>query len=216
MENSEVKAQNTGNAFLSLSHSIVLRLRGVLLKLRLYSRFLSDRCRISLSTVVMMEKDTHVVLGKSSRIVEMGKIVLKRGARLTIGSNTSIDRLCEIIIEENSSLMIGDNVFVGSHANFRVTGEIVIGDDCRIAQFVSLINGSYGFEERGRLIREQPYENGTVFVGEDVWLGLSVVVLPNTRIERGAVIGAGTIVSKDVAEYSIVVGHPQRVIGTRK
>src|SRR3972149_4897713 len=161
---------------------ISTRMRGTIYKFHMYASFMYKRSRISPSTILRMEKNSQIIFGKGSRVVELGKIILKQGAILTIGNNTSIDRICEIIVEENSNLTIGDNVFIGSHSNIRVTGEMVIGNDCRIAQFVSIINGSYGFEQKDILISEQSYKNGFVVVGNDVWLGLSAIILPNTTI----------------------------------
>lgn len=197
-------------------HSLISRIKGWLFKAGTNFSFLSNRSRISWSTLIRKAGNTHIKIGKHSRIVEYGKIIMHPGSSLIIGTNTSIDRLCEIVIEENSSLSIGDNVFIGSHANIRVTGEMKIGNDCRIAQFVSLINGNYGYLDRSLLIRNQPYQKGNLYIGDDVWIGVSSVILPNIKVGNGAVIGAGAIISKSVEEYMVVVGNPQKVINSRK
>jgi len=163
-----------------------------------------------------MEKGSKIIIGKNSRVVELGKIILNKNAILTIGNNTSIDRLSEIIVEEDSKLEIGDNVFIGSNSNIRVTGECTVGNDCRLAQFVSLINGNYGFRDKNILIRKQDYQRGKLVIKDDVWIGLSVTILANTIIGKGAVIGAGSVITKDVLDYYIVVGNPPRIIGNRE
>lgn len=64
-------------------------------------------------------------------------------------------------------------------------------------------------------IREQGEEERPVVVGDDVWIGANVVILPGVEIKRGAVIAAGAVVTKDVGELEIVGGVPARVIGRR-
>ena len=53
-------------------------------------------------------------------------------------------------------------------------------------------------------------------MGDDVWIGTNSVVLPGVTIGKGAVIGAGTVVTKDIPEYAIAVGNPARVIKYRE
>lgn len=197
-------------------NSVLLRMRGWLFKLKINCGFVFNRRKISWSTSVRKSKHAKIIISHHSRIAEMGKIVVQGGGVLIIGQNTSIDRLCEIIIEKDSILRIGDNVFIGSHANIRVTGEMVIGNDCRIAQFVSFINGNYGFVKKDLLIRNQRYEKGFLLIEDDVWIGVGSIILPNTTICKGVVVGAGAVISKDVPKYSVVVGNPQKIIKTRE
>jgi acetyltransferase-like isoleucine patch superfamily enzyme len=191
-------------------------MRGWFFKLKINCGFVFNRRKIDWSTSVRKCKHATIAISHYSRIAEMGKIVVYDGGTLVIGENTSIDRLCEIIIEKDSSLKIGDNVFIGSHANIRVTGNMEIGNDCRIAQFVSLINGNYGFVKKDILIRNQQYEKGFLLIEDDVWIGVGSIILPNLTISKGAVLGAGTVISKDVPEYSVVVGNPQKIIKARE
>jgi acetyltransferase-like isoleucine patch superfamily enzyme len=59
------------------------------------------------------------------------------------------------------------------------------------------------------------YSTGPVILGEDVWLGAGVIVLDGVRVGKGSIIGAGAVVTKEIPEYSIAVGVPARVVGTR-
>ena len=127
----------------------------------------------------------------------------------------AIDPSSEIIIDENSSLLIGDDVFIGKNCNLRVNRKTCIGSHVRIAQMVSIIGGQYSYRSKNELISMQPFQSDDVAIGDDVWLGVGVVVLPGVSIGNGAVVGAGTIVTHNVAPYSVVVGNPMRVIGER-
>jgi len=55
-----------------------------------------------------------------------------------------------------------------------------------------------------------------VRIGNDVWIGTRVILLPGVNVGDGAIIGAGAVVTKDVEPYAIVGGNPAHVIGTRK
>ncbi len=66
-------------------------------------------------------------------------------------------------------------------------------------------------------MREQGYsEEKQIVVGDDVWLGYGAIILPGVTIGDGAIIGAGTVVTKDVPPYAIVGGNPAKVIRFRK
>ena len=64
---------------------------------------------------------------------------------------------------------------------------------------------------------ELPYkiEKGNTIIGNDVWIGDNVIVLPNVNIGTGAVLGGGSVVTKDVEPYTIVAGNPAREIKKR-
>ena len=57
---------------------------------------------------------------------------------------------------------------------------------------------------------------GDIVIGNDVWIGGRVIILPGVKIGDGAIIGAGSVVTKDVSEYDVVAGNPARVIKNRK
>ncbi len=67
----------------------------------------------------------------------------------------------------------------------------------------------------GVSIKGHPYSKGDIIVGNDVWIGQNVVVLSGVKVSDGACIGAGSVVTKDVPPYTIVVGNPARQVKTR-
>ena len=69
--------------------------------------------------------------------------------------------------------------------------------------------------EVGGFVRKRKQQHQLVKVGNDVWIGAHVVIMPGVNIGNGAVIGAGSIVTKDVDDYSIVVGNPARHVRYR-
>ena len=57
---------------------------------------------------------------------------------------------------------------------------------------------------------------GKIKIEDDVWIGSNVIILPNINIGKGSIIGAGSVVTKNIPEYSVAVGVPARVIKNRK
>jgi maltose O-acetyltransferase len=66
-------------------------------------------------------------------------------------------------------------------------------------------------------MQEQGFDNAKpVIIGNDVWIGRRVIILPGVIIGKGSVIGAGAVVSKNIPAYSVAVGNPAKVVKNRK
>jgi acetyltransferase-like isoleucine patch superfamily enzyme len=121
-------------------------------------------------------------------------------------------------------LRIGANVYVGKLCTIECDGEI--GDDVMIGNAVGIV-GRYDHDFRaiGVSVRNAPWigdarvraatATDRVEIGSDVWIGYGAIILSGVRIGRGAVIGAGSVVTRDVCPYVIVAGNPARKIGVR-
>jgi len=111
-----------------------------------------------------------------------------------LGANGHINRHCYLWAGRNSVIRIGDNFVCGP-------GIFITSDNHGI--------------KRSPFIREQPGVERDVIIGNDVWIGAYGIVLPGVTIGDGAVIAAGSVVTKDVAPYTIVAGVPAKEIGKR-
>ena len=103
-------------------------------------------------------------------------------------------------------LKIGRGVFVNSNLLAMAQGGITIGDHARIAANVQLLSNNH-----------DPYDLDVltckpVEIGDYAWIGAGATVLPGVRVGRHAVIGAASVVTKDVPDYAVAVGNPARVI----
>lgn len=116
-------------------------------------------------------------------------------------------------------ISIGASTWIGQYNNLRACGDgdIVIGADCLISQFCTLVGSNHAIA-RSRAIRSQGPDRSRlgVVLGDDVWLGAGVVVVPGTTIGNGAVVGANSVVSHPVPEHEIWAGVPARKIGERR
>ncbi len=117
-----------------------------------------------------------------------------------------------------SLIKLGAHTWVGPYNNFRVAGNgsIVVGSRCYISQFCSFISHNHGIR-KGTPIQLQPHDEAkaNIVVGDDVWFGAGCTVLPGARIATGAVLGAGSVITKPVPEYEIWAGVPARKVGER-
>ncbi|RUO49321.1 acyltransferase [Pseudidiomarina donghaiensis] len=114
------------------------------------------------------------------------------------------------------NLTLNDNVFVGSNCTFVCYEEpIVIGKNTLIAQDCFIITRNHKFNVDSP-IREQGYTNNPVKIGDDVWIGAKCVILPGVNIGNGAIVAAGSVVTRSVASHHVVGGVPARVISVRR
>lgn len=105
---------------------------------------------------------------------------------------------------ENELLNIGNYCSVGPNCVFILSGEHALD------RF-----STYPVKEMYGKNKETAICKGPIIIDDDVWIGYGVTVLSGVHIGRGAVIGAGTVVVKDVPEYSVVVGNPAQIVKKR-
>jgi acetyltransferase-like isoleucine patch superfamily enzyme len=135
--------------------------------------------------------------------------------KMTIGPDTGMAPNVSIVCGERVS--IGRGCHIGERCYLwagESTGRIVIGDFVSLAPEVFITASDYRFE-RGRPFRQQPKEERDVVIGDDVWLGVRVVVTAGVTIGDGCIVGAGAIVTRDLPANAIAAGVPARVIGER-
>ena len=124
-------------------------------------------------------------------------------------SNLAIIRHNACLIHiENITIQAGS--VIGYHCELHAWGEIHVGHNVTISPETVILTGSHNLstEQYGSLIKP-------VFIEDYVWIGYRALVLPGVRIGKGAVVGAGSIVTKDVEPYSIVAGNPAKHIKWR-
>lgn len=124
-----------------------------------------------------------------------------------IGEGATIQYPCNIKIGDNVSL--NEWVFISGY------DKIEIQDNVSIGHRTSILTTDHVFGNKNRLIRKQGVRNAKVKICNDVYIGCNVTILTGVTIEKGAIIGAGSVVTKDVAEYSIVGGVPAKKISNR-
>jgi putative colanic acid biosynthesis acetyltransferase WcaF len=107
-------------------------------------------------------------------------------------------------------LRLAHRACLGDRANAYTLGEITIGAGATIAQEAYLCTGTHDFASDALPLQTTP-----IFVGTDAFIGARALILPGVNIGNRAVIGAGSVVTKDVPANAIVAGNPARIIGAR-
>ena len=115
-------------------------------------------------------------------------------------------------------ISIGDETWIGQYNNLRAGGgEIQIGRGCLISQFCTLVASNHGTSLDLPIAKQIPNRDRVnVILEDDVWLGAGVTVLPGVVIRKGAVIGAGSVVTRDVPCGEIHAGVPARKVSVRQ
>jgi acetyltransferase-like isoleucine patch superfamily enzyme len=139
------------------------------------------------------------------------------GAEIEFGRGTVVKAFA-VIQSSGGRVRFGRQCAISSFVHVSTgAGDVVAGDYVRIAPNCTLVGGTKAVHARNVLIKDQPESDlQGIWIGDDVLIGAGVVILPGSRIERGAVIGAGSVVSGSIPEYAIVAGAPARVIGQRE
>lgn len=144
-----------------------------------------------------------------------------RGCSIVAGKGSSVGSGSILIAQSQSKtgnhIIIGNGVAINEYNNLRAAGgDIRIGNYCQIAQFCTLVASNHAIETPKHII-EAPWDTSkhSICIEDDVWIGANCVILPGVTIGRGAVIGAGSIVTKSVPAYSVHAGNPARCLKTR-
>lgn len=128
-----------------------------------------------------------------------------------LGRNVNIEHGAEF----DARLVVGDNSSVGVDST--VLGPVTIGRDVMMGPECVIITRNHSHSRTDIPMIQQGYEGyRPVSIGDDVWIGRRVTILPGVTVSDGAILSAGAVVTKDVEPYAIVGGVPARVIKMRE
>lgn len=136
---------------------------------------------------------------------------LCKGIFRKAGKNINIEH--GAFFASGRDIEIGDNSGLG--LNCRVTGPLKIGNDVMIGPDVMIFTQNHETSRLDIPMRLQTAPKKPVEIEDDVWIAARAIILPGIKISRGAIVGAGAVVTKDVPEYAVVGGNPARVIKYR-
>lgn len=147
--------------------------------------------------------------GKDSIIYQSVRKDITPFHPFTLGNYSVIEDYC-CINNAVGEIQIGDRTRIGLHNT--IIGPVRIGDDVNLAQGVVVSGLNHNYEDTLRTINEQGVTTSPIIIEDDVWIGANVVITAGVHIGKHSVIGAGSIVTKDIPSYSTAVGNPSRVI----
>ena len=136
-------------------------------------------------------------------------VVLEAGVALDHG----VVLLCSGARRERK-LVLGAGTYVNRYTIFDAHAQLHVGRDVMIGPHCYFTDADHG-TDGAQPVKAQAMKHAPVIVEDEAWIGAHVVVLPGVRIGRGAVVGAGAVVTRDIPALAVVAGAPARVLRMR-
>jgi len=143
------------------------------------------------------------------KVILIKKSLRKTGNRLRVGPK------CQLF--DHRLIEVGNNVFIGDGSVITTVVPIKIGNNVMFGPEVMLIGGDHKIDVIGKAMSlvEDLGLNFPITIENDVWIGARTIVLKGVTIGEGAVVGAGSLVNKNILPYSINVGQPAKLLRCR-
>ena len=137
------------------------------------------------------------------RITGAGKLVFGKGVILR-GAVVPI----EFVFHKSGRILIGDHTFINYGCSITAHELVSIGGRCHIGHYTLILDNN----EHGTINRDSLPPSKPVLIEDHVWIGSRAIILPGVQIGHQAVIGAGSVVTKNIPPFSLAVGNPARVV----
>lgn len=147
--------------------------------------------------------------GKHTRISRKAMMDVMPFNYFEIGAESTIERYT-VLNNGMGPVKIGSNTFIG--INDVIIGPVTIGDEVILAQNVVASGLNHSYEDVKTPIWRQACSTSEIVLEDECWIGANVVITAGVRVGKHAVVAGGSVVTKDVPPYSIVVGNPARVV----
>lgn len=133
---------------------------------------------------------------------------------ISLGNLVSIMHYCCLYAHDKGQINLGNRVSLNSNVLIDASqnGQIDLGNDVLIGPNVVLRASNHRYESKSIPIIQQGHSGGKIVIEDDVWIGANVVILPNVLVGKGAVIGAGAVVNRDIPPYALAGGVPAKII----
>jgi maltose O-acetyltransferase len=128
----------------------------------------------------------------------------KSGQQCTVWEHVQIDGA--------RSIGFGDYVSINRYSILHGDGGITIGDHVLVGPRVTIYSQNHSYSDREVPIDSQGYVRKPVVIGSNVWIAANAIILPGVTIGDDVIVAAGSVVSRDVADGTIVAGNPAKVI----
>lgn len=180
--------------------------------------------------VEMVPKKKSCILGPSGRLFPTSRIDNLRNDRQAIKVDSNCNILGQLLVyRHGGEIAIGKDCFIGEQSKVWSASQIKIGDRVLVSHGVNIHDSdSHSLSALDRHAHMQElFASGhpkflknvatkPIVIENDVWIGFNATILKGVTIGRGAIVGACSVVTKNVAPYTIVAGNPAKVVGSSK
>lgn len=163
------------------------------------------------------EKREFASFGEGS-IISRPLIPIANKHLITIGSNTTILpglrlQLYPELVDTLPHVSIGSNCYMGYNISILAGADIRIGDNVLMASNILLSSENHGMDPESDVpYMSQALMSERVEIGDGCWIGERAMIMPGVKIGVKSIIGAGSVVTKNVPDYCVAVGNPAKII----
>lgn len=181
----------------------------------------SSQLHICNKSLISIKKDAKIELGDNSSFefnlnedpfkkVRYSKLILSQGSKLIVNGHVQMFESVRIECGYKAVLKLGDGTYINHDSEIRCRHLVDIGKRVAIAYGVLIQDSDYHpiYENDGK---EKP-QTLAIKIGNDVWIGANAIILKGVTIGEGAIVAAGSVVTKDVPSHSLVAGNPATLI----
>lgn len=153
----------------------------------------------------------HAVDAVGSGVRTLGRPRIENLGFMAIGDSTllrSVNVAVELCTGPEGRLQIGRGVRLNYGVSIGATGSITLGDRVRVGPYVMIVDTDF----HDPYLRSARPASRPVVIDDDVWIGAKASIMPGVHIGRGAIVGTGAVVTRDVPPFTVVAGVPAKVI----
>ena len=151
---------------------------------------------------------------RNSTILRPLEVSLSNLDHVHISNNVFIHAGLVLRLLGDCQLFVGENTYIGPYSHISGSqGRIIIGKKVLIANHVFISTAYHKYEDVTTPVKDQGYEpKGNVIIGDGCWIGEGACIMPGVKVGRNSVIGANSVVTHDIPQYSVAAGSPARII----
>lgn len=155
---------------------------------------------------ILPDNHSRINLAQRSLREIAGKFYLAScGRNVNIQKQTSFSSRCTL----------GNNSGIGRFS--KLYGPVHIGDNVMMGPYCTIYTQNHKYSDTSRPMNQQGFdEEKPVYIGNDVWIGGHVMILPGVNIGNGCIVGGGSVVTRDVPDYAVIGGNPAKILKYRK
>jgi len=164
---------------------------------------------------IYLKNIDNIEIGKNCKILRGCELDASGKGKIIIRNNVTLNPY--VFLQANKGFIeIGENSEINNFTIINSGAKITIGNNVLIGPKVNIISYTHNYKDANTLIRKQNTPTKKIIIEDDVWIGANTTILYGVKIGKGAVIGANSLVIKDIEPYTINVGSPTKTIGKRK